>query len=173
MADLRWWLSAQGRTYGPYDAGQLAGFAGEGRLAAGSLLGRSPGGPFVPAGEQAELRALFGSQALAGPVAENEASEPADPTRDRPLLVLASAREMRPEAFEALLAQFGPTVRIKGSLWLCRAPISAAALRNALTRRLGAQDFLFVVEADLADAAWFNVDGEVDRALRRLWAQAG
>ncbi|CAN5123706.1 hypothetical protein BH09PSE2_BH09PSE2_08330 [soil metagenome] len=165
----RWWLSAQGRVYGPYDAIQLAGFAGEGRLAAQSLLARTPAGPFAAAVDQPELHALFGAPAPA----DAADVEPVVETAVRSLLVLASAREMRPEEFEALLADFGPVVRVRGSLWLCRAPMPAAALRNALTRRLGTQDFLFVVGAELADAAWFNLDGDADRNLRRLWASGG
>ncbi len=171
----RWWLSTQGRAYGPYDAVQLAGFAAEGRVAPQSLLGRTPTGPFAPAVELPELRALFGGSAPTGEAepATDAALQPAAEPVERALLVLASAREMRPEAFEALLAGFGPVVRLKGSFWLCRTTMTAAALRNALTRRLGPQDFLFVVEAELAQAAWFNLPGDTDRSLRRLWAPGG
>ena len=61
--------------------------------------------------------------------------------------------------------------RIRPGVWLLRAAMTPSALRNALSRRLGAADVLLVVEAPLAQAAWFNLDGEADRALRSLWAK--
>jgi len=153
-----WWLQAQGRLFGPYTSLQLETFQAQGRFAAESLVAASAEGPFRPAGETPELAALFQEAAPSPPPA-------------RPLLVLAALRETRPETVQAALDSFGPSVRIKGTLWLIRARLPAAGLRNALSRRLTADEFLLVVEADLPSAAWFNLDGDADRALRKLWAQ--
>ena len=54
-------------------------------------------------------------------------------------------------------------------LWLVRAKLGPAGLRNALTRRLESEDCVMVIAAPLNQAAWFNLDGETDRTLRQLW----
>ena len=43
-------------------------------------------------------------------------------------------------------------------------------MRNVLSRALGAGGGLLVVRAEPAEVAWFNLDAEADRDLRRLWA---
>jgi hypothetical protein len=170
-----WWLSVQGRVWGPYDLPRLEGYVREGRLAPHSLVSPAPDTGFARADGWPALRGLFPRPApptdpLAIPERPRDAA--AAPGRPRSLLVLAALKETAPETLEQALAAFGPAVRIRGFFWLLRARLPAAGLRNALTRRLGASDFLFVVEADLPDAAWFNLDGEADRALRRLWTQS-
>ena len=90
---------------------------------------------------------------------------------DRPLLVWASVGPVGIEPFEQLLAIHGPQVRLGPGLWLVRARMPAAGLRNALSRRLRGAEALMVVEASMTDAAWFNLDGAVDRAARSLWIE--
>lgn len=160
-----WWLAAEGRVFGPYESAQLAGFLQEGRLAASSRMGRSRRGPFAPAGDWPELTALF----------RPPRPEPAQagPATERALLVVAALRDTPVETLQAALLTFGPTVRVRGTFWACRARLPAAGLRNALSRRLRPDEFLFVAETDGPGAAWFNLDAEVDRALRRLWSEAG
>ena len=160
-----WWLRAGGRLYGPYALEHLADYLKQGRLAGSSLLGTHPDGPFAPAATWPALALLFQAADVVP-----EASAPAAPAAARPLLVLAALRDTAPETVETVLLTFGACVRVKGTLWLSRARLPAAGLRNALSRRLTADEFLLVAEADLAAAAWFNLDGEADRALRRLWS---
>lgn len=176
-----WWLQAAGKLYGPYSEGQLTEFLAQGRLALGSLMARAPEGPFAPAGTWPALAGLFAPPdpfaqepprpevRPAAPAAE-VASAVAGPAAERSLLVLAGLRDTTAAALEAQLLTFGACVRVKGTLWLCKARLPAAGLRNALSRRLGADEFLLVLEAEQAAAAWYNLDGETDRALRRLWA---
>ena len=83
----------------------------------------------------------------------------------------ASLRSRRSEALEPLIGAHGPFVRIQPGLWLVRARLSPAGLRNALTRRLEPSDSLLVLTAPLDQAAWFNLDGETDRTLRQLWIE--
>ena len=163
-----WWLRAEGRLFGPYSAQQLFAYREQGRFAATSLVGRSRDGPFAPAATWPALAQAFSAPRPFG----GGSGEPQPPPlgAERPLLVLAALRETRPDAVEQVLNTLGPSVRIKGTLWLARVRMPAAALRNALSRRLASDEFLLVAEADLAAAAWFNLDGEADRALRRLWS---
>ena len=180
----RWWIEAQDRVWGPYPAERLAVFREEGRLGAASLVGADPAGPFAPAALVAELSALFGDLDGAEDRAQPDPEEPAPakpaperraaatPAR-RPLLVLTDAQDPARRDLETALGAYGETVRVRPGLWLVRAREGAAALRNALSRRLRGADMLLVVEAPLAAAAWFNLDGATDRGLRRLWAEAG
>lgn len=153
-----WWIEAEGRIWGPYASDRLATFAAEGRLTEATAIGRSPHGPFLPAGREPALATLFHGVGAIG--------------RERPLLIVADLRATGPEALEQALAAYGPAVQVRPGLWLLRARLSASALRNAVSRRLRSEDMMLVVEAQGADAAWFNLDGDTDRALRRLWSPA-
>ena len=163
MSGDRWWIAAQGRTWGPYPAGRLAAFRDQGRLGPQSLLAREEAGPFAPAADTPELAELFA-------VAEAEEEPVSAAPASRPLLVLTDAPAAEISALEAALGGHGEAVRVRPGLWLVRAWEGAPSLRNALSRRLRGDAMLLVVEASLPDAAWFNLDGETDRALRRLWA---
>ena len=160
MSAPRWWIEAEGRSWGPYPAERLAAFQDEGRFGAASLVSQAENGPFAPAALEPGLQALFGSEPPEAPVAPQV----------RTLLVFADAGDGA-AMFEASLGGHGEAVRVRPGLWLVRARETAAALRNALSRRLRAGEALLVVEAELADAAWFNLDGDTDRALRKVWAQ--
>lgn len=164
-----WWLKAGERVYGPYAQARLPQFLQEGRLAATSLLGRSAEGPFMPATAWPELTPMFAEPAGEDPFVDPH-PDPSGPAEARPLLVLAALRETSADGLEQALLAHGPAERVRGTLWLCRARMGASALRNALSRRLSPAEFLLVAEADLAHAAWFNLDGETDRALRKLWS---
>jgi len=176
-----WYVQAAGRVWGPYSQARLEAFVEEGRVAAETLVGLSAEGPFLPAARQARLHRLFGDvdPGQDGPLADvaplaaaRHAAKAAEPAaQPRPLLVWAVLTG-RVEPFEAVLAAHGPFVRVGPDLWLVRARLGPAPLRNALSRRLTPADRLMVVEAPLAQAAWFNVEGETDRALRQLWLAA-
>ena len=167
MSAERWWIAAQGRAWGPYPDSRLPAFRDEGRLGPDSLIGRDEAGPFTPAAHTPELEGLFGGpEPETDGVAGGAASATPAP---RPLLVLTDAPEPELSALEAALGAHGALVRIRPGLWLVRAREGAASLRNALSRRLRGTAMLLVVEAPLPAAAWFNLDGEADRALRRLW----
>ena len=166
-----WWLKAGDRIYGAYALPDLADYLRQGRLAGSSLLGDDPEGPFAPAATWPALARLFEPTREAVVPSRETQPEAPSPAAARPLLVLAALRDTAPETVEAALLTFGPCIRVKGALWLSRARLPAAGLRNALSRRLGPAEFLLVVEADLTSAAWFNLDGDIDRALRRLWGE--
>lgn len=171
-----WYVQAAGRVWGPYSQARLEAFVDEGRVAAETLVGPSAEGPFLPAVRQARLHRLFGDAepeadgplAAALPSARQSPRTPEPAGQPRPLLVW-TALAGRAERLEEALAAHGPFVRIGPDLWLVRARLGPAPLRNALSRRLGPADRLMVVEAPLAQAAWFNIEGETDRTLRQLW----
>lgn len=156
--DGAWWIRAGGRAWGPYPLPRLRRFHAEGRFGPASLVGREEDGPYVPAAEAPDLVELFtdGSRSPAAPAF-------------RPMLVILDAPAPA-AAFAAALASCGEVVGIRPGLWLLRAREGAAAVRNVLSRTLAPADRLLVAEAPIAGAAWFNLDGGTDRALRRLWA---
>jgi hypothetical protein len=129
-----------------------------------------PFGQRTAATEPAPLPAA--ASQLTASAQPGEPTRPAAPPGARPLLVWASLGSAGVEAFEQLLAIHGPHVSLGPGLWLVRARITAAGLRNALTRRLKASEAVLVTEAALADTAWFNLDGAADRAARILWTDA-
>jgi hypothetical protein len=88
----------------------------------------------------------------------------------RPLLVWADLESLSAPQFEALLARYGDFVAVRPAVWLVQSRIKAAALRNALSRRLTGADTLMIVHAPLDHAAWFNLDSAAERTLRKLWA---
>src|SRR5215470_15545389 len=58
MSDM-WTISVAGRSYGPYTAAQMQGFAVEGRLAPQSLVARGDENQFRAAGDDAVLAQFF------------------------------------------------------------------------------------------------------------------
>ena len=182
-AGAGWYVEAAGRIWGPYPEDRIEVFIGEGRVAPETPLATDKAGPFTPADRCARFRPLFPK--------EDQRPEPSRPPRrpvetERPLTLglgapetepprplLVWAQLAHPQGFEAALGAYGPAVRIERELWLVRARSSPAALRNALSRRLEADDILMVVEAQLAQTAWFNLDDTTDRAVRRLWLGEG
>ena len=45
-------------------------------------------------------------------------------------------------------------------------------MRNALVRKLGKLDTLFIVDAGRDKAAWFNFGPEADTRIRKIWSKA-
>lgn len=153
-----WYVEVGGRVFGPYELARLKAFVDEGRVTPASLVCEHELGPFRPAAERPELDALFAPKAPA----ESALAV-------RPLLVIAELKSLSAEHFERALGAYGETVRVRPEMWLIRARLAAPALRNALSRRLSGSDHLMVIEAPLEKAAWFNLDGDLDRRLRRVW----
>ena len=175
MSAERWWVEAQGRVWGPYPAERLLRFRDEGRLGPASRVGGSPDGPFTPAGVLPALAGLFEAAAAVVSAPQAEPSQPDASVADdaaaaRTLLVITDGLEGELTAFEAALAPSGDTVRIRPGLWLLRSAEGVARLRNTLSRALPPRSMLLVVDAPAPGAAWFNLDGDTDRALRRLWS---
>lgn len=169
-AEPVWYVQAADKVWGPYAHKRLKGFVGEGRLTAQSLVASQSSGPFGPAGRRRELQALFPPEPALGPLgAETSRPQAGAAGAVHPLLVWAALASLAPTRFEALLAAYGPFLAIRPGLWLVRAGIGASPLRNALSRRLRSEDALLVVEAPLAGAAWFNLDGATERSLRQMW----
>lgn len=190
-----WWIRAAGRAYGPFPSERLPGFVREGRLTPETSVARDEAGPWLPAGHNPSLDELFAppgrpaarpaprqatappaplaATAPVSPPAAPRAPAPAAPrpaaSAPRAFLVFAELLGGREATFAQTLAQAGASARARPGMWLLRASADAAHLRNTLSQALGEGESLMVVEAAVSDAAWFNLGGEADRALRTLW----
>jgi hypothetical protein len=168
-----WFVQAAGRVWGPYSGARIQAFVGEGRVTPETPLGRSAEGPFAPAGQVRGLRELFsalsGKQTSPSAGSEPKSAGEAGSGALRALVVWADLKSLSAESFEALLKACGSVALIRPGLWLLKARQNPAAVRNSLSRRLGAADAMMVLEAPLDRAAWFNLGGG-ERALRHLWA---
>ena len=172
-----WYVQTGGRVYGPYPQARVTLFAQEGRVTPDTLVSRDPHAAFAPAARQPELAELFGPPPrMALSRRPGSMLEPASEARGeaaplRALLVFAALQTLPAIRFEEALAVHGGFQPIAHGLWLVRARLGPAALRNALSRRLRGPDLLLVAQADPEAAAWFNLDPQAERALRRLWAE--
>ncbi len=194
-----WFTRAAGQVWGPYPETRLALFVQEGRIDGATPLAPTPHGPFEAAGAPSRLPALFApplaeprpperrtalrlADAPARP--ESARSEPLQPEparaesplmigRTRPMLVFAALASLPASRFEAALAAYGEHRAVQPGVWLVRARLGPAALRNALSRRLRGEDALLVVEAPLDQTAWFNLPPPAERDLRRVWSGEG
>ena len=179
-----WYVKAAGGVWGPYPEARLAGFVTEGRVTADTPVSPWAEGPFAPASATPEFAQLLqpGPTEIEAPepvqppaatpaAVPTAAPEPSPRTADpsRPLLVFAAVSAGSAPGFHAALVAAGSGMAIRSGLWLVRTQEGAAALRNRLSRGLGADDTLLVVEAPLEHAAWFNLEPARDRELRRLW----
>ena len=192
-----WYVQAAERVWGPYAWARMQSFVAQGRLSPHSLVASQASGPFGPAERRRELEMLFPTRPPPGPqstssvsptpaaevvatpmpAAAMQAAEAAAATAPsshmaglvRPLLVWAMLHSLEPQRFEAALAAYGPFQAIQPGLWLVRAAMGPAPLRNGLSRRLRSEDALLVVEASLSGAAWFNLESATERTLRQLW----
>jgi len=189
-----WFVQTAGEVWGPYSPVRIARFVAEGRVTAQSLVSAEIEGPFHPAARWRGLAPLFHKPKLyqhqPAPIAAPQPTQTAEPKPEaepkpaprpdppqpapaaaptRPLLVWADLVSVRVDQFEALVARYGAAVAIRPTLWLVQARCDAAALRNALSRRLTGADALMIVHAPLDQTAWFNLDSAAERTLRQVW----
>ena len=192
-----WYVKAAGGVWGPYPQDRVAGFVAEGRVTAETPVSPWAEGPFAPASASPEFAPLLQPRPPAAeatapaqppaqppatttttttpPAAEPAAApKPAPAARgaggpSRPLLVFAAVSAESAPDFHAALVAAGSGMAIRSGLWLVRTQEGAAAMRNRLSRGLGPDDTLLVIEAPLERAAWFNLEPARDRELRRLW----
>ncbi len=170
-----------GTAVSPWAAGPFAPAEASAEFAPLFKPGAAEAAASAPASIQAPRPTASGSLALAvqpspqaahAPAAIPEAAAAAHAGPLRALLVWAQLSGPVAKDFGTALGGFGPTLAIRPGLWLVQARTGAANLRNLLSRRLGAEDALLVVEAPLDHAAWFNLDPARDRELRKLWGAA-
>jgi len=179
-----WTISANGHTYGPYTVEQMRVFAAEGRLASHSQVAREGGDQFHPASADGELAALFRAVAPtpARPVfftAEGDAvqqnfgrNEDEKAGERTHYVIVADMKSRSISGLEEEIFNFGPAYPIMPQGWILATEMSLNEVRNALVKKLGKLDTLFVVDATHDKAAWFNFGPEAETRFRRIWQKA-
>lgn len=180
MSDT-WTINVAGRSYGPYTAAQMQGFAGEGRLAPQSLVARAGENQYHPAADDPTLAALFRPAAPARPAqfftAEGNEDIPSfgrneedAPSGQRAhFLIVADMKSRSISGLEEEIFNLGPAVPILPQAWLLASDMAINAIRQALVQKLGKLDTLFIADATHDKAAWFNFGPEADSRIRRIW----
>ena len=183
MSDT-WTISVAGRAYGPYSEAQMQGFAGEGRLAPGSLVARDGDNQYRAAAEDPVLAAIFRPAAAPAPArpaqfftAEgNEDLQPfgrhddeAQPGQRTHFIIVADMKSRSISGLEEEIFNLGPAVPLMPQAWLLSSDMAINAIRQTLVQKLGKLDMLFIADASHDKAAWFNFGPESDSRISRIW----
>ena len=186
MSDT-WTISVAGRSYGPYTAAQMQGFAAEGRLAPHSLVARGDENQFRSASEDAVLAQFFRPAAPASTPAParpaqfftaegNEEIQPFGRNEDDAaigqrthFIVVADMKSRSISGLEEEIFNLGPAVPIMPQAWLLASDMAINQIRQTLVQKLGKLDMLFIADASHDKAAWFNFGPEADSRIRRIW----
>jgi len=175
----KWIISVEGRTYGPYTAGQMQDFAIHGRLAGHSLIARGEDGRFGPASQDPDLAFLFQSAATqtrraAGAVEEPRKFGHSEPeTTDEPshYLIVADMKSGSISALEDEILRIGPAYPVMPQAWVLSTELSTGALRNLLVQKMGKLDLLFIANATQDKISWVNLGLEAETRVRRIWTR--
>jgi len=179
-----WTISVGGRVYGPYTLEQMQAFQAENRLADRSLVARAGDEQFHPASADPVLAALFGArqpdEAETAP-----GSAPTQPHRfgARPeaeadhggpghFVIVADMKSGSIAGLDDEISKLGQAQRCSPQAWVLASEASINIVRNALVRKLGKLDTLFIVDAGRDKAAWFNFGPEADTRIRKIWSKA-
>lgn len=177
-----WTISVNGRGYGPYTGQQMHAFAGEGRLAAHSLVARDGENQYHPAHEDKDLAALFQPQPAQpsprpvfftadGDIGQQNfgrAEEEGAGERNH-YIIVADMKSRSISGLEEEIFNFGPAYPLMSQAWVLSSEASINAIRNALVQKLGKIDMLFIADATHNKAAWFNFGPEAESRIRRIW----
>ena len=174
-----WIISVGGRTYGPYSAAQMQGFAVEGRLAAHSLIARPEDGRFAPASQDPDLAFLFRPAPLATVNHRIEDDAPksfgqadgevsGEPSH---FLIVADMKSGSITALEEEIFRLGPAYGVMPQAWILSSDMSIGALKNLLIQKLGKLDMLLVADATHDKLTWSNLGMEAETRVRRIWTK--
>jgi len=164
-----WFIKVKDTVYGPYGEERLRSFAQEGRLSARSLISTQRDGEFQSAGEDPMLAAFLNQSAERTDIANTSGSAPGKAHR---FVLYAQISERSRATFAQTISSFGVAIEAMPDVWLLCAHASAAALRNAMSQVLGAEDLLFIADASQGSSAWFNVGQDVDGRIRQFWQES-
>ncbi|MEO0722343.1 MAG: hypothetical protein AAFY43_09370 [Pseudomonadota bacterium] len=158
-----WRIKVGDTVYGPYTLAQLATFAGEGRLAAHTLVSAGPDAPFEPAGTRPALE----------PVLSNRQQDPGpEPAPDEGRFVITvhlnGASSM---AITAALNTVGRFGEIAPNVFVLRSQVRLAKVRERLAAIMGERDQAVIVDASTGRLAWINLGPETDVFVREIWSE--
>ena len=179
-----WIINVGGRAYGPYNADQMRGFAGDGRVVANSQVARAGENVFRNAIDDPDLAPIFARPHQQRPPVEQvrprerpasfgkeRDGNDAAPSATSRFIIVADMKSGSIGGLEEEIAKLGNTCSVLPQVWLLSTELTISAIRNALIQKLGKVDMLLVIDAARDKAAWFNFGPEMDARIRRLWTK--
>jgi hypothetical protein len=182
LAQDSWFVSVDGKPYGPYADVQLCAFVSEGRVTAQTPVMRN-GETWSPAGEHEQLIHLFVSgppptpqipaPAIAAIAPAGDAIAPASEEALAKVVVIAELRTGSSIAFEAAVSRLGKSYRLNQYVWLVHTDVPLAQVRKELAAQVGRNDPLFIADTTHGRAAWINFGPGAEATIKTLWRGAG
>lgn len=171
LAQDSWFVSVDGKSYGPYSDEQLSNFVREGRVTADTPVMRE-GGQWSAAGDHKQAAHMFAPNPP--PTPQDRASTP-DATDAAPqqalakVVIIAELRSGSSIAFEAAVAKLGKSYRLNQYVWLVHTSFPIAQVRKDLAVQVGRNDPLFIADTTHGRAAWINFGPGAEATIKTLW----
>ena len=165
LAQDSWFVSVEGKSYGPYTEDQVAAFVREGRVAPQTPVLHG-GETWMNASLHTQLAPLFPSrQPPPAPAVETDRGL-------AKIVIIAELRTGSSMAFEAAIAKLGQSYRLNQFVWLLHSSVPFADLRKDLTAQVGRLDPLFISDTTNRRTAWINFGPGAEATIKALWRGA-
>jgi len=167
LAHDSWFVSVEGKSYGPYTEDQVAAFVREGRVVPQTPVMRG-GETWMNASLHTQLAPLFPSrQALPAPAAEADAEK-----QLAKVVIVAELRTGSSMAFEAAIGKLGQSYRLNQFVWLVQTNLPFADIRKIVSAQVGRHDPLFISDTTNHRTAWINFGPGAEATIKALWRGA-
>lgn len=156
-----WRVLVQDDVYGPYTLGQVRSFVEEGRVTPQTMIARGDGAAFAAACDEPRIRPLFET---AKP--DQPSEQPAGPANH--VIILQTEAETRDHII-AVLNEFGEFSEIMSGVFLLSTSHRTAKLREALSKVVGDEDHILIVNASDDRLAWLGLRPDIGEHVRTVW----
>ncbi len=112
---------------------------------------------------------FFTAEGDSEPQSFGRSDEDTTPGERAHYFIVADMKSRSIAGLEEEIFNLGPSYPVMPQAWLLASELPINAVRNALVKKLGKLDTLFVVDATHNKAAWFNFGPEGDTRIRRIW----
>jgi hypothetical protein len=160
----RWFVRVEGTIYGPFTDTVLASFLDEGRVTAQS---------FIRQGTIGEFRQVATLPALMNYIQNRTNHTVQDVTsfNRQTCFIMAEVRSGQSMAFLKTLQSLGDVQRIGQTIWMVSGPANPQQIIEALSPPLSQEDRIFVLAANEAEHAGFNLGRDVDARIQAMITQ--
>lgn len=193
-----WFVSVDGKSYGPYTEDQITSFIRQGRIGAQSPVMREgeawanaeayvqfahlftaaqgtpeapqPTQPTAPVAQESPAAVSAPAQAVGAAVVAS--GEHAQEDELAKIIIIAELRTGSSVAFEAAVSRLGRTYRLNHYVWLVHTAWSLAQVRKEIAAHVGRNDPLFIADTTHGRAAWINFGPGAEATIKALWRGA-
>ncbi|MBI1211721.1 MAG: DUF4339 domain-containing protein [Alphaproteobacteria bacterium] len=160
-----WFVSVDGKSYGPYTEEQVAGFVREGRVTPNTPVMRNRD-PWMIASLHTQFAPLFPSRQPPPPPSDVSEKELAK------VVIIAELRTGSSIAFEGAIAKLGSSYRLNHFVWLLHTNVPFSQIRKDLASHVGRNDPLFISDTTNRRTAWINFGPGAEATIKSLWRGA-